>query len=195
MYPNFELISAKEGQDWQIRATTAELPKFEVKGYKEKIRSKAKSASGGKKSTKKLSREEKEQLVIATLLEAYDVEPPTLLVENEVQSRLSALLERLEKLGLQLENYLLSIGKTIDTLREEYNSQASAGIKLDLILGKISADEKVEVSDKEIEDFIHASEGGKPEQSHAHTHTNEQKIIVRTMLKKRKILDSLASLL
>src|SRR3989344_9429534 len=38
MYPNFELISAKEGRDWQIRATTAELPKFEVKGYKQLIK-------------------------------------------------------------------------------------------------------------------------------------------------------------
>jgi hypothetical protein len=34
------------------------------------------------------------------------------LIDEEVNSRLSKLLERIEKLGLTLESYLSSIGKT-----------------------------------------------------------------------------------
>ncbi len=188
MYPKFELVSAKEGEDWQIRATTAELPKFEIKDYKETIKMEA-------KTKEKQTKEEKEQEVIRILLEKFDLEPPTMLIEDEVQARLANLLERLEKLGLELEGYLKSINKTPDTLREDYKAQARASIKLDLILGRISRDEKISVDDKEIQNFAHAADGHPNHKDHNHTITTEQKVLFTTILKRRKVLDALVSLL
>jgi len=45
------------------------------------------------------------------LLRNIKIEIPKLLIEEEVNTRLSQLLERIEKLGLDLEKYLQTIGK------------------------------------------------------------------------------------
>ena len=77
-----------------------------------------------------------------------------ILIEEEVNARLSQVLDRIEKLGLALEGYLKSVGKTAEILRAEYEVQAKDSISLELILNTIASDEKIEVTEKEIDDFI-----------------------------------------
>jgi len=101
VYPKFELVSAKEGEDWQVRALTCEVPTFELGDYKKNISGEIASRQVGAK--KDLSPEEKEQSVIKALLTGIKLEIPKLLIEEEVNSRLSNLLGRVEKLGLNLE--------------------------------------------------------------------------------------------
>ncbi|MBU2035860.1 trigger factor family protein, partial [Patescibacteria group bacterium] len=43
VYPKFELINAKENEDWQVRAITCELPEVNLKDYKKVISDEAKS--------------------------------------------------------------------------------------------------------------------------------------------------------
>ena len=130
IYPKFELISVKEDENWQVRGITCELPEVKLGNYKKIISDATKTDAiwtpGSKESDKKvdkkkeLTREEKEQKVIKILGESIKIAIPKPLIEEEVNRRLSDLLQRIEKLGLTLEAYLASIGKTADEIRKDY---------------------------------------------------------------------------
>ena len=192
IYPRFELISTKENEDWQVRATTCELPKVNVDNYKKIVKGSVKSSAQTKgKDKKEITKETKEQQVIATLIENIKIDIPKPLIENEVERRLSELLERIEKLGLTLETYLSSIGKKPEDLRKDYEKQATETIKLDLILSRVAEKENVKVSKKEIDKTLEAySTSGEPPSV-----LEERRVVIESILKKRAALDALVSLL
>ena len=202
VYPKFELVKAVEGEDWQIRAVTCELPEINLGDYKKIIagalRAKAiwtpdSAKTAGDKSDKKISKEEKEQEIIKTLLETIKITIPKLLINEEVNHKLSNLLARLEKLGLTLETYLPSIGKTAETLRAEYEKQAKEALSLDLILNKIAEKEKIKVSEKQIQEMIKVS-AADPKLAEK-LDTPEQRRLIESILRRRAALDSLSALL
>ncbi|MFC1625434.1 trigger factor [Patescibacteria group bacterium] len=186
IYPRFELISAKENQDWQIRAVTCELPKVELGDYKKIIPGEIRAAS----LKKELSKEEKEQLVIKTLLESTKINIPSVLVEEEVNSRLSSLLSRLEKLGLALEGYLKSLGKTSDQLRDEYEKGAKDAISLDLILNKVVEDQDIQADPKQVEEALKLRKQANPKEEDR----EGQKRLVESILRRNSALEKLVNL-
>lgn len=188
IYPRFELISAQEGEDWQIRATTAEIPEIRLGDYKKTISGELASISISKEATK----DEKEQKALETLVKTVEVKIPNIIMDEEVNARLAQLLQRLEKLGLTLESYMASIGKSVEQLREEYRLQAEQALKLDFILSTIGEKEEVNISDKEVEEFMNVSQMS-PEAAKA-MQSPEQVAGVRSMLRKRKVIDSLITL-
>jgi trigger factor len=194
MYPRFELLSAKEGEDWQVRATTAEIPEFELGDYNTKLKAAAATDSiwtpekGDPKAKKELTQEQKENVVVKFLQESYDFAIPAILTEEEVNSRLASLLERLERLGLSLESYLASIKKTAEELRHEYGHQAEKAIRLDILMGRIAEKEGVTASDEEVSGFINTANTAGGAQKIA----DDQKSTVSAFLTKRKVLEKLA---
>lgn len=203
MYPRFELLSAKDGEDWQVKATTAEIPGFDLGDYKKTIKDAAKkdsiwtpekgdakealSAQAGKKE---LTQEQKESMAIKALEDEYKFTIPRILIEEEVNSRLSTLLERLERLGLSLESYLASIKKTAEELRNEYGEQAQNAIRLDVVLGKIAEKENIKVTEEEINAFMNVANSASKDKI-----SEDQKSTVSVFLIKRKVLHTLASLI
>lgn len=148
IYPKYEAIKITSPKNvatetvWEIKARTCELPEIILpKDYK-----------------KKLKNDEKDPNVLTkSLLQTVKIDLPQMLIEEEVNARLSQVLARIEKLGLTLEGYLKSVGKTPEGLREEYKVQATDAISLELILNKIAKDEKIEVTEAEIDEFIKAT--------------------------------------
>lgn len=169
IYPKYELLSAKNDEDWQIRAVTCELPEINLGDYKTNI--------------KKMPRDKKQEAVIKYLLGSIKLNIPKILIDEEVNSRLSNLLSRIEKLGLALESYLTSIGKTSESLRIEYEAQAKEAIALDLILSKIVESENISVSEKEIEEAMKVADA-----------KSENKTTINSVIKKRKALEFLINL-
>lgn len=192
IYPKYELISAKDNEPWQIKAVTCELPEINLGDYKKMI----KDASGASKiitsareEVKSKTSEEKEALVIKTLLEIIKVKIPRILIEEEVSGRLSSLLARLEKLGLALEGYLSSMGKTVETLRSEYEAQAKEAISLDLILSKIAEVENLKVNEKDIEESLKVVQSTNPDED-----VEGRKRLLESILKRRMALGMLVDL-
>jgi len=185
IYPKFELIKAKEGEDWQIRATTCELPTLILGDYKGAINSIIK--------VKDMPKEQKEEKVIKTLLETQKITLPQLLVSEEVDTRLASLLARLEKLGLTLEGYLGSIGKTPQSLRGEYEAQAKNTISLELILNKIAEEEKIQAPEAQIDEAIRAASAD-PKLAQK-LDNPEQRRLIGSVLTRRATLDYLVSLI
>lgn len=180
-YPKFELLS--QADTWQVRATTALFPEIDLGDYKKVIEGALRSGS----LKRELNKDEKEQKVIKTLLETVKVKLPKLLIDEEVNTRLSSLLSRIEKLGLSLDSYLTSIGKTGQGLREEYEKQVKEGITIELTLNKIADLEGVEVTEKEVDEAIKATGVDTPQNP-------EQRIVVKSVLRRRSALDRLMSL-
>lgn len=187
IYPKFEIM--KQGDVWEIQARIAELPIVDLPDYKDLIAGAIRSASIKKEPTK----QELEEIVIKTLIESIKIKVPRIIIDEEVNARLSQLLDRTEKLGLKLEQYLGSIGKDEKTLREEYEKQVVDGVSLELILNKIAEVEKTEIDEKDVDAALAAS-GVKMEEHEGHSHIEEQKAMIRSVLKRRVVLDRLTKL-
>lgn len=195
IYPRFELIKAKDDEDWEVRATTAEIPEFSIDGYKARligeIRSK-KIVKSQKDTKEEMPREQKQDILLHALLDIVEVNVPNLLIKEEADSKLAQLLQRIEKLGLTLESYLTSIGKNPKDLRQEYENHARSSIALDLILTKIAQEEQINISQDEIENALKATQADP--QIQRQLNSPEQVNILKAVLLKRKALDYLTSL-
>ncbi len=200
IYPKFELISAKEGENWQIRAVTCELPKVELGDYKKIVAGASRASNlwipdkGKPEDKKEPSREQKEQTVMKALLDNIKVNIPQILIEEEADSRISNLLSRLEKLGLALESYLSSIGKKAEDLRADYANQAREAIALDLILSEIAKEENIKIEENEIEDALKMSEVGQDKKTENADEIENKKRLMESILKRRAALDLLINL-
>lgn len=188
IYPKFEAIKLKDDKDWQIKATTCELPKIILGDYKKKIASEVRSKSiivPGKE----IAKEEKESNLIKAILDSVKLIIPKILIEEEVNGRLSQLLERIEKLGLSLEGYLKSVGKTPEKIREEYGVQSRDAISLELILNEVAKEEKIEVEESQIDEFIKSTGSDSTKVS------KEQRETLKRVILRRSALDKLTSLM
>jgi len=191
VYPRFELVSAKQGEAWQIRGVTCELPEFELGDYKKEVQGilRADSIIVPGKEKREKTREEKEGEVLNTLIKSVKINIPRILIEEEADSRLSSLLARLEKLGLALESYLASINKKAEDLRAEYTLQARDAISVDLILNKIAETENLKVDEKEVNSALQVSQASQPKEN-----IESRRRLIESILRRRKALDFLISL-
>jgi len=204
--PQVSVISLEENKDWQIKAVTAELPEVILGDYQAEIKKESAAAKiwvPGKDKTAPAPasedhnhdhnhKEEDEKInkIFQILLKTAKVKLPKILTEDEVTRMLSRLIDQTGRLGVTVEQYLSSIGKTSDQLRTEYTQQAAETLSLELILSKIADITKVEIDDKEIEQMIAAV----PENQRAQMQSPEQKAYIKQLLRKRKVLENLAKL-
>ncbi len=199
IYPKFELIKAKEEEDWQVRANTAQMPEVELGNYKEEIKGEARAKSiwtpdKGKKNQeeKKPTREELEQEVIRILHDKVYRTIPITLVEDEVNARTARVIEKIDKMGLELDSYLQSVGKTAQQLRAEYEEQAKKALALDIILNKIAQEENVKIDDTQVEEAIKLT-GQNGEINDGEL--NQHKQLVKSILTRREALNQLVSMI
>lgn len=177
MYPKYELIKAKEGEDWEVKAFSCELPQIKLGDYKNIVAGELRAAS----LKGELTKEQKESVIIKALIDYVKIDVPSILVEEEANSRLSQLLARLEKLGLALENYLTSVGKKADDLKADYALQAKEAISMDLILNEVAIDQNIKVTPEEIDSALKASGVENPEP--------DRRVLIESILKRRGALD------
>jgi len=196
--PQIKVISLEEKKDWQIQATTCELPQVKLEDYKGEVK-KALAAEKiwvpgkdeEKTKTDQTTQEQRMQKVFATLLKTVKVQIPAILIQQEVERMLSRLIDQTSRLGLTVEQYLASIGKTSDQLRTEYRQQAEESLKLELVLSKIADDQKVEIKEEEVEKMIKATPDEKTRKG---LDTPAQRAYIRQLLRKRAVVDFLSKL-
>jgi len=190
--PQIKVVSLQEGKDWQIKALTCELPEVKLGDYRVEIK---KQLAPGKiwtpdkeKQTNKLTREDKIAQIFKVLAGNIQIKLPEILVEQEVNRMFSRLIDQTNQLGLTVEQYLTSTGKTNQQLRDEYRQQAEETLKLELILVQIAEKEKVTVTEAEVEKMIEAVPD---EKVRIGLKAPDQQIYIRQLLRKRKVIDNL----
>jgi len=198
--PKITAKSLVDGKDWEFEAEIAQMPEVKLGAYKKEVKAAlAKEKIWTPDKAKKIKPEEKTEtsdnkklnLVIDTLLKTASIDIPKLLVEEEVNRMLTRLLGQIEKLGLTIDQYLKSVNKTKETLRQEYQKQATESLKVELILLAVTDDLKIKVSEKDLDDLI-AKVGDEKEK--ARLKQSDQRESVRFVLRKQKTLSKLMQL-
>lgn len=178
-----ELLDEK---DWQFHAITSEAPAVALNGYKEEIKkvtAKSKIVVPGKEQE-----QPKLDDIVKALLASAKIAIPKVLIEREVDRLLSQTLDEIKRLGMSLDQYLSSTGKTVEMLRAEYASKAEADLKLEFALQKVAESEKITVDDSEIEKTI---ENAKPEEKESLT---ANKYLLASIIRQQKTLDFLKNM-
>ena len=104
------------------------------------------------KQNEEKAKYETQDAVIKALCEKTKVEIPSGMVEMEVENMLKDFEQRLAYQGLNLEQYFKMMGKNEEEVKKEYEPQAIEGIKSRLALEAVIKAEKIEATDKEVED-------------------------------------------
>jgi trigger factor len=96
------------------------------------------------------AREEFEERVIDAVVDVSQVEFPPVVVEAEVDQLFNQQTRWLQASGGKLEEYLSQVNKTEEQVREEMRPLATKRVTRSLVLGKIAEEEKIEVTEAEI---------------------------------------------
>lgn len=175
-----------EGKDWKLHALTCEAPEINLGTYKaeiKKVTAKSKIIVPGKKEE-----EPKLDEIVDALIKATEVKIPEILIQKEADRLLSQMLEDVKKLGMTLDQYITSTGKTAEDIRTEYAKKAERDLKLEFILQKIASTENISVDDAEIEKTIAQA---KPEEK---ANLTKNKYLLASIIRQQKTLDFLKSL-
>lgn len=185
MMPQIELKEAKEEKDWVVLAKTCERPKVILKDYKKAVSSiKTNIIVPGKAQPEKPSVDK----VLEVLLTAVEAKLPEILLEHEVTHQLSQLVDQTKKLGLTVEQYLSSTGKTADTLRAEYRTQAVKNLTLEFALEAIAEKEHVTVGDDEVAKLIATAKTDEERKN-----LENQRYYLTSLLRRQKTVDVLVA--
>ncbi len=204
--PQVELVSAKDNEEWQFRIRVAEKPVIDLKDYKKKIKevnsatkktniwvpgqegaqsSAAKTPGDDESADKQKNLNE----ILSTLLRSTSVEVPDLIVQEEMNQRLSRLLDDIQKLGLTADAYLKSKNTTMDELKSRMAKEIEDTYKIEFLLAEIADQENITIDQKEM-DSLFATIKDEAERKTA----QENAYFYASVLRKQKTLEMLRSL-
>ncbi len=151
---NHEKISAEE----HVKLVDASLPEFNddfiktLGNFKDILdfKAKIKIMLAEEKQSKK--KDKKRVIISDKLIASSTIELPEILVESELRRIESQFSDDIARMGAKLEDYLSHAKKTLDDLKKEWRPHAEKKAKLQLILNKISDEEKLVVEPHEVEE-------------------------------------------
>ncbi len=103
------------------------------------------------KQNEEASKAELEEKAVRAVAENSEVEIPNGMVELELDNMQEDMNRRLSYQGINFEQYLQMLGKTVADFRKESVEPAKDSIKMRLVLEAVYNDAKIEVSDEEID--------------------------------------------
>jgi len=194
--PKIELKEATEKKDWILRAITCEKPDVDTGDYKKAIKdlkdSKVKKIwlPGEKPTEEEKNKPQKPTLdeLLKALYDSVKITLPALLLEHEVNRLLSDLIDQTKKLGMSVEQYLSSTGRTADTVRKEYEGQAGRTLTLEFALEAIADKEGILISDDDIDTVIKTAKSDEEKES-----LTAQRYYIASVLRRQKTLDFIAA--
>lgn len=196
--PKIDLIKAKEEEDWQIKVTVAEKPEIATGNYKEIIkkvkegRKKEAIWVPGKDKTEKQPDEDKQKLlneILSALMKEAKIEISDLIIEEELNQRLTRLIDDVQKIGLTTESYLKSKNTTIDELKNKYKQEIQDTYKIEFLLMAIADKENVKVEKEDLDKLLANIKDDKERAS-----AQQNSYFYASVLRKQKTIDLILSL-
>lgn len=122
------------------------IGKFEsVEDFKEKLRT-------NMKMEKEVAQKDKRRLlIIESIIKDTKVEIPEVLIDSEANKLLYRMEADIANMGLKFEDYLKQINKTKEDLKKDWRGEAEKRAKLEMIIFKISEEEKLKPEESEVE--------------------------------------------
>lgn len=196
LMPQIELKEAQEQKDWIVMARTCEAPKTTLGDYKKAVQE-MKAAKvkklyvPGEPEEKNENKDHKPKLddILGAVLSVVEVKLPAILVEHETNHQLSQLIDQTKKLGLTVEQYLASTGKTTESIRAEYAQQTQKTLSLEFALEEIAEKENVKVDDADIAKILSTAKSDQERKN-----LEKEQYYLTTLVKRQKTVDVLMSL-
>lgn len=198
--PRIELETAKENEEWKIKLTTAESPKVELGKYKEKVQEAKKKVKSsdiwvpGK--DKELSEADKEkqrtaefQAALQAIMDEVKLEISDLIIDEDVERRLSRLVDDVQKVGLTMDGYLKSKNLTKEQIIEQIKKEIEENYKIEFALQEIAEKEGIKVEQAEIDKMFESIKDEKEKAA-----ATQNAYYYAALLRKQKTLDYLSSL-
>ncbi|MFZ2153170.1 MAG: trigger factor [Microgenomates group bacterium] len=133
-------------KEWQIEVTGCELPEIKLSDkYQDEI-----------KKINKAAKDDNDRLnqTISCLLKSSTVDLPEILVKNDVENKLSQLVDQTEQAGLTVQAYLKSKNTTLDQYKKDLETQIHQEWITNLAIDNIAKTNKIDVSQAEVDDII-----------------------------------------
>jgi len=103
------------------------------------------------KSNESKAKNEMQEAAVKAAVEVSEVELPAGMVEMEVDAMAEDLNRRLSYQGMNLDQYLKMINKSMSDFRKDNEEPAREAVKMRLVLEAIAKDAKIEVTEKDVE--------------------------------------------
>ncbi len=132
-----------------------------------------------------------EEAILQEVEKITTVELPDILIADELNRMLVSLQRRVADMGLLLEDYLKSQGKTMDQLKNEWRVQAEKNVRMELGLAEVARQENVTISDEEVQTEVDKIQDAKVK---AQFEAQEPRLHLRHALRQTRTLDLLKKL-
>lgn len=136
--PRVKPIQSQENQDWIFEITVITKPEVDLADLNEKLKSALAPSKIIAPDKKEPTKDEKLKTAFDTLLDTVKVDLPQVLIEEEVNLRLSQLIDQVQSIGMTMDQYLAAKQLTPEKLRESYQKSAKEMLTLNLALDKIA---------------------------------------------------------
>ena len=129
-----------------------------------------------------------EEAILQEVEKITTVELPEILIQDELNRMLVSLQRRVADMGLLLEDYLKSQGKTLEQIKNEWRAQAEKNVRMELGLADIARQENVTISDAELQAEIDKIQDARVKKQFD---AQEPKLHLRHALRQTRTLDLL----
>lgn len=134
--------------DWDIEITSCELPEITLnEKYQNDIK---------KINTDKEIKDENQKMdqIIKALIANATLELPQILIDSDLQSHLSGLVDQANQAGISVNQYLESQKQTLESYKENLKKRIIDEWTINLSINKIAKDNKIEVSEDEAKKVV-----------------------------------------
>jgi len=97
-----------------------------------------------------------QEQAIQALVDGAQLDLPPLLVDNEVEHMLSEQSDAMRRQQLSMEDYMNTVGKSIEEIQEEIRPSAVERITRSLVLSALREKEGIEVTPEEVEEELNS---------------------------------------
>lgn len=134
--------------DWEIEITSCELPEITLnEKYKNDIK-KINSNKDIKDENQKMDQ------IIKTLITNATLELPQILIDSDLQSHLSGLVDQANQAGITVQKYLESQNQTIESYKQNLKKRIVDEWTINLSINKIAKDNKIKVTESEVKNIL-----------------------------------------
>lgn len=160
-YPADYEIAELAGKEYEFKVSVAEVKEKQLPevndefakglGLDDLASLREQILSGLKQGAEERARLELEQKATDALMESSEIEYPPILVERAIDRLLSEEAENFRDGFEGLERYLTSLNKSLEAHREELKPVAEKRVVRTLVLEKVAEEEKIEITEPEID--------------------------------------------
>lgn len=144
----------EEGKESVPELTLEIAQKFGPFQTIEEFKDKIKESITTEKTTR--AREKKRLETMEGIIEGINAKLPQILIDSELERMMAIFRQDIERMGMNVADYLTAIKKTEADLRKEWVTDAEKRAKVQIALNKIASAEKLEVPHEELDAEVSA---------------------------------------